>query len=107
MNPPSTYQRIYAVVARIPRGCVATYGQVAQLAGLPGQARLVGYALSACGGALPWQRVVNARGRISPRGDGNGEEIQRQLLESEGVRFDEGGRIPLARYRWRPNDEHP
>jgi methylated-DNA-protein-cysteine methyltransferase-like protein len=98
----STYSRIYSVVARIPAGWVATYGQVARLAGLPGQARQVGYALSACDGALPWQRVVNAQGRVSQRRDGHGDEVQRMLLESEGVRFDAGGRIPLERYLWQP-----
>ena len=99
----STSQRIYAVVARIPAGSVATYGQIAHLAGLPGRARLVGYALRACrDSAIPWQRVVNAQGRISRRADGGGEEVQRLLLESEGVAFDDQGRIALAHYLWRP-----
>ena len=81
------YGRIYAVVKRIPRGRVATYGQVAELADLPGCARQVGYALFALRDSeesVPWQRVVNARGRISL--DGEGERRQRRLLLSEGVR---------------------
>jgi methylated-DNA-protein-cysteine methyltransferase related protein len=105
MPPTSTtYRRIYAVVSRIPKGRVATYGQVAELAGLPRQARLVGYALNVLprGTRVPWHRVVNAQGRISLRGGGDGgsEQIQAQLLRKEGVRFT-AGVIALARYRWR------
>jgi methylated-DNA-protein-cysteine methyltransferase-like protein len=101
---PSKYQAIYAVVARIPRGCVATYGQVAALAGLPGRARLVGYALSALSDkSIPWHRVINASGGISPRAGGDPpEEMQRLRLENEGVRFDAHGRVPLGQYQWRP-----
>jgi len=107
--------RIYAVVARIPRGRVATYGQVALLAGLSGQARQVGYALAALPsgnpGRIPWHRVVNAKGEVSPRrgegrrGEGRrgtAEGLQRVRLEREGVRFDAAGRMRLAVYRWRP-----
>lgn len=93
------------MIARIPRGRVATYGQVALLAGLHGQARLVGYVLSALpdGSRLPWHRVVNARGQISARRDDGPESIvQRLRLEREGVRFDSRGSIALERYRWRP-----
>lgn len=98
-----SYARIYAVVRRIPRGRVATYGQVASLAGLSGHARQVGYALHALTGAtaLPWQRVVNAAGAISLR-PMNGGISQRLLLEKEGIRFDGRGRIPLERFRWKP-----
>jgi methylated-DNA-protein-cysteine methyltransferase-like protein len=100
----STYQRIYAVVRRIPRGRVATYGQVAKLAALPGRARQVGYAMYALpkGSSVPWHRVINAAGRISRRRVPGAELSQRILLEREGVRFGPGGRIPLARYGWRP-----
>jgi methylated-DNA-protein-cysteine methyltransferase-like protein len=90
-------------VARIPAGRVATYGQVAALAGLPGHARLVGYALHGLPSEsdLPWHRVVNAQGRVSPRSEpGPFEGLQRHLLEEEGVRFDERGRIDLERHRW-------
>ncbi len=98
------YQRIYSVVRRIPRGRVATYGQIAELAGLPGHARQVGYALHALpeGTVLPWHRVLNARGTLSLRRDSGGEITQRIRLEREGIRFDAGGRIPLERVRWRP-----
>jgi methylated-DNA-protein-cysteine methyltransferase-like protein len=100
----STYQRIQAVVSGIPRGRVATYGQVAELAGLPGGARQVGYALSALtdGSAVPWQRVVNAQGRLSPRSRPGAERLQRRLLEQEGVRFGPDGRLDLEKHRWRP-----
>jgi len=99
------YERIYAVVRRIPRGRVATYGQVALLAGLPGRARLVGYALAAlpAGSRVAWQRVVNAQGRVSPRAGGSDSEmLQRAILVREGVRFGSNGAIALAAFRWRP-----
>ena len=104
-SAPDTYLAIYAVVGRIPAGSVATYGQVASLAGLPGRARLVGYALSALAGrsAIPWHRVVNAQGRISPRSCGSDADLEQRLrLEHEGIGFDAGGRIPLDRFQWRP-----
>jgi len=96
------------VVSRIPRGRVASYGQVAALARLPRQARLVGYAMSALppDTAVPWHRVVNAEGRISLRAGGGGDQIQAQLLEKEGVRF-VGGAIPLDRHGWRPRRPSP
>jgi methylated-DNA-protein-cysteine methyltransferase-like protein len=95
-----TYERIYAAVARIPRGRVATYGEVAAAAGLPGRARQVGYALHALpeARAVPWHRVVNARGEVSPRAEPRFETIQRKLLEREGVTFDARGRVVLARF---------
>jgi methylated-DNA-protein-cysteine methyltransferase-like protein len=102
----SPYAKIYAVIARIPRGRVATYGQVAALAGLPGHARQVGTALGVLpdGSAVPWQRVINARGEVSSRGGGLGisEGFQRHLLEEEGVGFDPRGRIDLDRFGWDP-----
>ena len=98
------YQRIYAVVRRIPRGRVATYGQVAALAVLPGRARQVGYALHALedGSGVPWQRVINHRGEISPRAEPFYEPLQRAMLEAEGVVFDARGRVDLGHYRWEP-----
>ena len=98
-----SYARIYAVVRRIPRGRVATYGQVAELAGLPGHARQVGYALHALspGTAVPWHRVINAAGGISLRASPGLELTQRQLLEQEGVEFDLRGRVRLAKIRWK------
>lgn len=100
----SSYQRIYRVVRRIPRGRVATYGQVAELAGLRGHARQVGYALHRLpeGTAAPWHRVVNARGRVSPRSFSGSEGLQQVLLEEEGVVFRTDGSFDLRRYRWRP-----
>ena len=92
-------------MARIPRGRVATYGQVARLAQLPGHARLVGYALAALDehSRIPWHRVVNALGRISLRSDDSPAGIlQRLRLEREKVAFDAEGRIRLERFRWRP-----
>lgn len=101
----SSYQRIYAVVRRIPEGRVATYGQVAALAGLPGHARQMGYALHALDDSdVPWQRVINARGEVSARSNPVWEGYQRHLLEEEGVVFNTRGRVDLKRYRWRPDD---
>lgn len=100
----SVHATYHAVVRRIPRGRVATYGQVAALAGLPGRARQVGYALAALpdGSDVPWHRVVNARGEVSRRsGSAAYEQIQRVLLEAEGVTFDATGRIDLERFGWR------
>ncbi len=103
----TTRESIYAIVSQIPRGQVSTYGQVARLAGLPGQARQVGYALAAlpAGREVPWHRVVNARGEISARADPLFEGIQRDLLAQEGVVFGVDGRIPLSRHLWAPASE--
>lgn len=100
----SKRERIYGVVALVPRGTVTTYGTVAALAGMPGQARQVGYALAALsdGHELPWHRVINARGEISRRARAEDEERQRALLESEGIRFDARGRTSLSRFGWQP-----
>jgi methylated-DNA-protein-cysteine methyltransferase related protein len=96
-------ERVYAIVRLIPRGTVATYGQIAHLAGMPRAARQVGRALATLDGAaepVPWHRVVNAQGTISRRVDPAGHEtLQRALLESEGVRFDAGGKLSLTRYQ--------
>lgn len=95
--------KIYDQVRRIPKGKVATYGQIAALAGIPRQARRIGYALSALkDDSVPWHRVVNAKGEISARADSGYENYQRMLLEQEGVVFDLNGRISLEQYRWRP-----
>lgn len=97
------YDRFYDVVRQVPSGRVTTYGAVAALAGLPGRARQVGYALSATpeGCDLPWHRVVNARGAISARSGGLGQErLQRALLEAEGIPFDPHGRVDLDRFGW-------
>ena len=99
------WERFYAVIQKIPAGYVATYGQIAALAGMPGHARQVGYALSALAdnSPVPWHRVVNARGEISLRSGGSAADLlQRVRLEAEGVVFDAQGRIPLELFRWCP-----
>lgn len=100
----SSYCRIYAVVRDIPKGRVATYGQVAAIAARGTGARQVGYALArlADDSGVPWQRVVNRRGEVSPRAEPEMEAVQRALLEAEGVVFDRTGRINLDRYGWTP-----
>ena len=101
---PSGWKAVYRVVRRIPAGQVATYGQVAALAGMPGAARQVGWALHALREEddVPWQRVINARGEISSRGIREIEDLQRSLLQSEGVDFNSKGRVDLGRYSWKP-----
>ena len=100
----STHERILAVVRRIPRGRGATYGQIAAIAGLARQPRVVGYALHALPNntTVPWHRVINARGMVSVRSDGTASLSQRLLLEREGVHFDGRGRVSLERHQWRP-----
>ena len=94
-------EKIWHIAAQIPRGKVATYGQVAELAGLPGRARLVGRTLRdlPAGTRLPWHRVINARGRLSFPIGGDRYALQRRRLEAEGVRFD-NERISLRRFKW-------
>lgn len=100
MNP--FYHRIYRVVRHIPKGRVATYGVVARLAGRPGAARTVGWALSALPAEsdVPWWRVLNAAGRISLSDAGHGAVVQRALLLREGVKFAPGGAVNLAVFGW-------
>ena len=93
------YPRIYETVLRIPRGRVATYGQVAAVAGIPHAPRVAGYALH----ALPWHRVVATGGRLSlGKLDPSGALTQRLRLEHEGVRFDGRGCVDMERHTWRP-----
>ncbi len=102
-EPPAFYRLVYRVVRRIPRGKVATYGQVAAILGQPRAARAVGMALGALrDGAVddvPWQRVIGSAGRPTHR-DGFWAGIQREMLEAEGVVFDRRGHVDLARVRW-------
>lgn len=100
----SGWERVYRVVRRVPRGRVASYGQIALLAGMPGAARQIGYALAALGAEseVPWHRVVNARGTLSVRASSDCIPLQRARLEAEGIAFGGGDRIDLARYGWRP-----
>ncbi len=95
---------IYEIVRQIPKGKVATYGQVASLAGFSGHARQVGYALHALeeGSSVPWQRVISALGEVSPRSEAGWEHYQRHLLEEEGVEFDDKGCVRLEATRWDP-----
>lgn len=103
------YRSIHAVVRRIPEGRVATYGQIAELAGLPGGARVAGAAMKMCDPAdrLPWQRVIGKagknRGRIAIH-DPVGAAVQRQLLEDEGVTINDSGLVALDRFGWLPGD---
>lgn len=101
---PKFHRLVYQLVRRVPRGKVVTYGQVAAILGHPRAARAVGQALRMLPPALhrvvPWQRVINASGSISYRGDVFRPEIQRERLEAEGVRFDRNGHIDLRHARW-------
>jgi methylated-DNA-protein-cysteine methyltransferase-like protein len=101
---PVFHRAVYRLVRQIPRGKVVTYGQVAAILGHPRAARAVGQALRMLPPMLvrtvPWQRVINANGHISHRGDILRPDQQRELLEAEGVRFDRGGRVDLQRLRW-------
>ena len=96
----NTFEKIYEVVKSIPKGKVATYGQVALLAGNPRWARVVGYALHVNPepGIIPCHRVVNRDGKGAPSFAFGGEGVQRQLLESEGIVFESDGRIDLGKY---------
>lgn len=90
---------VYALVRQIPKGRVATYGQLAAVLGYPRAARAVGYAMKRCPHDIPWQRVVNARGGISLRANVSGMITQRIRLEHEGIPF-RRGRVDLRRHRW-------
>ena len=94
------HRAVYRIVRRIPRGRVATYGQIAAMLGWPSAARAVGYAMRHCPPGLPWHRVVNASGGISLRANVSGMLTQRLLLEQEGVPVRKG-RVRLDRHRWR------
>ncbi len=97
--------RVYAMVAQIPHGQLATYGQIAELIGAWGCARQVGWALRRLPlpSEVPWHRVVNAQGRIamSPAREGS-DWMQRELLLAEGIAVAPDGQLPLGRHRWRP-----
>ncbi len=107
--PASFDRRVWEIVRQIPAGRVASYGQIARLIPPPGDvdaetyralsARWVGSAMAQCPNDVPWQRVINSKGEISPR---RGADLQRRLLEAEGVVFDDRGRVDLARFGWQP-----
>lgn len=96
------FNRIYDLVEMVPSGRVATYGQIAKYIG-GCSPRMVGYAMAAVSGDsdVPWQRIINFKGEISARSGGDGEIIQRILLEAEGLTFDTKGCIDLKRFRWK------
>lgn len=98
----TTFERIYEVVKQIPRGKVATYGQVALLAGNPRWSRVVGYALhrNPAPGVIPCHRVVNREGRVAPAFAFGGPDMQRERLEAEGIVFRADGTVDLAQYGW-------
>lgn len=100
------FDRVYEIVLQIPKGRVATYGQVATLAGNPRGSRAVGYALhqNPRPGVIPCHRVVNRKGRVAPRFAFGGPEEQRLLLEQEGIRFTPDGVVPLEQFLWRPEE---
>ena len=110
-NPKAYQVTVWEIARQVPPGKVTTYGQIAAMIPPPGTlnlkdyeafgARWVGGAMAACPDDVPWQRVINAQGKISPR---SGAERQRQLLEDEGVRFDERGKIDFDRYGWNGPD---
>jgi methylated-DNA-protein-cysteine methyltransferase-like protein len=104
MSETPVFERIYVLIRQVPRGQVVTYGQVARLVGGI-SAQMVGFALAALRDRsgvepVPWQRVINAQGKISPHGMGFGTAVQRELLEDEGVIFGAEGRVDLSVFRW-------
>mgnify|MGYP000020593364 CR=1 FL=1 len=111
-NPQAFYRQVWEIAHRIPRGKVATYGQIAKMIPPPPGVELeayaafaprwVGGAMAACPGDVPWQRVINSQGKISERA---GARKQRQLLEAEGVLFDAKDRVDLKKYGWSGKDE--
>ena len=112
MRPPhqtvenSMRRAFYQAIARVPHGKVATYGQIATLAGYPGRARPVGYALAGMPEEwdLPWHRIINAQGKVSPRTGRKFHLLQYELLAGEGIVFAEN-RIDLDQFRWCPEEE--
>ena len=105
MKPP-LYHQIHEIIRLIPQGKVATYGQIAEIVG-GCTARIVGYATSAIpvDSDIPWQRVINYKGKISSRSGSSGELLQQELLEGEGIQFDRLGKTNLKYYRWNGETE--
>ena len=104
VEPQNFYEAVYRVVRKIPKGRVMTYGQIATILGAPRAARAVGYAMRASPGQIPWQRVINIKCQISARSQVERPIIQKILLESEGVLFDNTGACDLERLRWEPRN---
>jgi methylated-DNA-protein-cysteine methyltransferase-like protein len=103
--PSPVFSQVHALVAKIPRGRVATYGQLSELIGKRLTPVGIGWALSGCGDRIPWHRVINAKGTISTKGPS--AELQRSLLEAEGVRFRPDGAVDLAVCQWKPRVRLP
>ena len=105
MKPP-LYHQIHEIIRLIPHGKVATYGQIAEIVG-GCTARMVGYAASTIpvDSEIPWQRVINYKGKISNRSRVYGELLQQELLEGEGIQFDQSGKTNLKHYRWNGETE--
>lgn len=103
----SFFENVYEAVQLIPRGKVATYGQIARMLGAPRSSRAVGYALHANPrpGVIPCHRVVNREGRLAPAFAFGGPEIQARLLESEGVRVSADFVVDLGKYLWQPSEQ--
>jgi len=104
MEEPKLYDLIYNTVRQIPYGKVASYGQIARIVGRC-SAQMIGFALAALGNSstvsdVPWQRVINAQGKVSPHGFGLGSGLQRNLLEEEGIEFHPDGTIDFEKYGW-------
>lgn len=99
------YRAMRAIVAQIPSGSVMSYGAVARAAGYPRHARMVARALSGATEALPWHRVINAQGVVPARGLDGEDDLQRMLLEEDGLVFDSRGRIDMARHAWHPQSD--
>jgi methylated-DNA-protein-cysteine methyltransferase-like protein len=105
MSSRNFFNKVWAVVAQIPTGRVVSYGQIAALLGNPRAARTVGWALHSTPESLdiPWHRVINSQGRISTDCGEHSPDLQRRLLETEGVEFDARGIVDLERFQWRPS----
>ncbi len=97
---PNLYSRIYTLISSIPAGKVATYGQIAIMAGCT--ARQVGWALASApeNVSIPWHRVINSQGKISPRADGNAGALQKVLLKQEGIEFSSTGKVDFRKFGW-------
>jgi len=100
----NSYEKIYNIVKKIPKGQVATYGQIARLAGNPQWSRVVGYALhvNPDSSKIPCHRVVNRYGELSKAFAFGGQQAQRMLLEMEGIEFLQDDRVELEKYQWQP-----
>jgi methylated-DNA-protein-cysteine methyltransferase-like protein len=103
MNEIPSKQRLYSIIQQIPNGCVATYGQIAELAGLPGCARMVGKVLSQLPteSTLPWHRVISASGKISLPFNSDAFRVQKQRLINEGIKVNHH-RVDIKQHRWHP-----